>query len=455
MTETRPMPETVLPLRRDEPYIGVEQVAFLVANPRRGKKPWRRRSQRVFLRARSRRHRASGGSGYERRQRHWIGETITAGGTTTQTRFVYDGNQIVMQLDKAGTGDLAATDLSHRYLWGPAVDQLLAEEQLSSLSGGEGYDLTQQGQVVWTLTDNQNTVRDLATYSDGTTTVVNHRVFSAYGQMLSQTNPTTGYAATVDCLFAYTGRALDQATGLQNNDNRWYDSITGRWLSQDPIAFAGGDANLYRYVENGPTNATDPTGEDAALTVPGGHAGVAVEVRDSSGNSIGVLTADYGGQEWQSGDQGSIGATKAVWSENGELLLAFTPGAKLKGSTIIKGTPSQDSRMLDWILKQAGKDRAWFDKQTANGGKLPTSMKPVGEYAEYSAAKGNTCYGFALDALYNFVKGRGYGTLAPSPATDEVMKAQVDQLVKYGYDPVYLDTMLNLSRNPDLGGGVF
>jgi hypothetical protein len=47
---------------------------------------------------------------------------------------------------------------------------------------------------------------------------------------------------------------------LQNNLNRWYDSSTGRWISQNPIGFAAGDANLYRYVGNGPTNATDPSG---------------------------------------------------------------------------------------------------------------------------------------------------------------------------------------------------
>ena len=33
----------------------------------------------------------------------WIGETVTTGGTTTQTRFVYDGNQIVMQFEGTGT----------------------------------------------------------------------------------------------------------------------------------------------------------------------------------------------------------------------------------------------------------------------------------------------------------------------------------------------------------------
>ena len=204
----------------------------------------------------------------------WVGETIYSADPDTnpstaevvhQTRYVYDGNQIVMQFDKAGSGDLAASDLSHRYLWGPAVDQLMADEQ----TGG----VNSQGTVVWALTDNQNTVRDLATYDSGTavTTVVNHRVFSAYGELLSQTDPTVTppAAATVDCLFAYTGRPLSQfskdsatgaVAGLQNNGARWYDSITGRWLSQDPIGFAAGDANLYRYVGNGPTNAIDPAG---------------------------------------------------------------------------------------------------------------------------------------------------------------------------------------------------
>ncbi len=32
------------------------------------------------------------------------------------------------------------------------------------------------------------------------------------------------------------------------------------WLSQDPAGFAAGDSNLYRYVGNSPTNATDPSG---------------------------------------------------------------------------------------------------------------------------------------------------------------------------------------------------
>ena len=35
---------------------------------------------------------------------------------------------------------------------------------------------------------------------------------------------------------------------------------SGRWTTQDPLGFAAGDANLYRYVGNMATMATDPSG---------------------------------------------------------------------------------------------------------------------------------------------------------------------------------------------------
>ncbi len=61
-------------------------------------------------------------------------------------------------------------------------------------------------------------------------------------------------------LSGFTGRMFDTATGLQNNLNRWYDAKVGRWISEDPIGFAAGDANIYRYVGNSPTNYVDPSG---------------------------------------------------------------------------------------------------------------------------------------------------------------------------------------------------
>lgn len=47
-----------------------------------------------------------------------------------------------------------------------------------------------------------------------------------------------------------------------------YDPTIGRWTAEDPIAFEGGDANLYRYVGNSSTNLTDPLGLQA-MAFPG------------------------------------------------------------------------------------------------------------------------------------------------------------------------------------------
>jgi len=184
-------------------------------------------------------------------ENRWIGETIDSNGDGTvdhQTRFVYDGNQIVLQFDKDASGDVTPADLTHRYLWGPAVDQVLADEQVTNPQTA--------GNVVWPLTDHLGTVRDLALYDaqTGDTTVANHRVYDSFGNLKSETNAAT------DCLFGFTGRPEDTSTGLRNHGNRWTDPRTGDWMSEDPIGLIGRDANTHRYCGNNPMNATDPSG---------------------------------------------------------------------------------------------------------------------------------------------------------------------------------------------------
>jgi RHS repeat-associated protein len=58
----------------------------------------------------------------------------------------------------------------------------------------------------------------------------------------------------------FTSREFDFETGLYYNRARHLDPTTGRWTTQDPLGFAAGDANLYRYVGNRATLATDPSG---------------------------------------------------------------------------------------------------------------------------------------------------------------------------------------------------
>jgi hypothetical protein len=47
---------------------------------------------------------------------------------------------------------------------------------------------------------------------------------------------------------------------LQYSRARFYDAKLGRFISEDPIGFRGGDVNLFGYVGNNPQNFTDPSG---------------------------------------------------------------------------------------------------------------------------------------------------------------------------------------------------
>ena len=89
----------------------------------------------------------------------------------TQQRFLYDTNvidpsfdEVVIVLDELVSGE-AYQKVDHRYLNGPAIDQVFADE-----TGGNG--------VLWYLSDNQNTVRDVAKFASTATgslaTVRNH-----------------------------------------------------------------------------------------------------------------------------------------------------------------------------------------------------------------------------------------------------------------------------------------
>jgi RHS repeat-associated protein len=159
------------------------------------------------------------------------------GFTAAQQWLVYDGQQAVLVL-----GSSSGT-VMHRLLWGPNVDQALADDDV--------YD----GQVFWNLTDQQNTVRDLVEYL-GSYDVQDdeHNVFNSFGKLTSSTSGANNFDND------YTSRYDDSWTGLQWNGERWYDPNDGRWMSEDPVGFASGDSNLYRYVGNSPTNAVDPTG---------------------------------------------------------------------------------------------------------------------------------------------------------------------------------------------------
>jgi RHS repeat-associated protein len=189
-----------------------------------------------------------------------VGENIDSNGDGQidhQIRFAYDGNQIVLQFDKDGEDTVTGDDLSHRYLWqANAVDQLMADERTHLDNGSIATD-----EVLWALTNQQGSVNDLAKRdaATGVTSVVDHIIRDSYGNVISESDPSQG------SLIGWTGRPVDEATGLQNNLNRWYDAKVGRWASEDP---AESSPNLYEYCGDSPLMLTDPTGEQFVPGTP-------------------------------------------------------------------------------------------------------------------------------------------------------------------------------------------
>ncbi len=158
---------------------------------------------------------------------------ITVDGVTTA--IVYDGKHAWADFDSSGNA-------ASYYLFGEGIDQLLARHQV--------------GNTEWYLTDRLGSIHDIADAVGG---VNNSYQYSSFGNVLAETT------AALSDRYRFTGREYDAVSGLYYYRARYYDATAGRFLSEDPVGFAAGDFNLYRYVGNSPLNATDPSGNNAVV----------------------------------------------------------------------------------------------------------------------------------------------------------------------------------------------
>ena len=91
--------------------------------------------------------------------------------------------------------------------------------------------------------------------TDASGNVVKSYTYKGFGEIYSETG-------TLNQPFTFTGREFDPESGLYFYRARYYDPRAGRFLTKDPIGFAGEDVNLYRYVQNNPINLLDSLGLD-------------------------------------------------------------------------------------------------------------------------------------------------------------------------------------------------
>src|SRR5260370_17854074 len=80
--------------------------------------------------------------------------------------------------------------------------------------------------------------------------IANTYTYDSFGELTASTGSLVNP-------FRYTARESDTETGLYYYRARYYDSNSGRFISEDPIGLPGGIA-LYAYVNNNPIHLRDP-----------------------------------------------------------------------------------------------------------------------------------------------------------------------------------------------------
>jgi RHS repeat-associated protein len=217
----------------------------------------------------------------------------------TITRYLYDGDDLLMELNAAGQP-------IRTYTYYPGVDRPHSVQ----MNGQTYYYAMEEPGHVKALIDASN---DVATRYD----------YTPWGEV-----DATG---TVTQSLGYMAREYDETIGLYNVRARWYDPHQGRFVSEDPIGLAGG-INPYAYAGGNPINHTDPSG----LCYKGGSAYFILEgVKYDSGRCekekdhtlsnppiqqagglVGTTgSGDGGGGGGRNGPGGSRNVVQALWQE--------------------------------------------------------------------------------------------------------------------------------------------
>ena len=124
-----------------------------------------------------------------------------------------------------------------------------------------GFERASDGAMFWYVTDSLSSVRDVVNSSG---TVVASYEFAEYGQRISSSESGVSSQKTFVGGLSVQDEVAD--TGLMMTGHRFYDPSLGRFLSRDPIGFAGG-LNLYQYANSSPLRFVDPAGLQTGTAV--------------------------------------------------------------------------------------------------------------------------------------------------------------------------------------------
>ena len=198
--------------------------------------------------------------------------THTPGSSPETLYHIYDGSQVIADMLPDGT--------RHRtYTWGPGIDNLLAVT-------------TGQGATYRAITDMQGSIHGFVNSSG---TFVEQYDYDAWGNITFSQHPPAPFVASP---YRWQGREYSEATGLYYFRARWYDPVSGRFLSKDPASLLGG-MNLYTFCHNDPVNFRDPHGDIPWLVSGAIGAGVGAIAG-------GIIAWRQGESVWQGAAAGAV-----------------------------------------------------------------------------------------------------------------------------------------------------
>jgi len=213
------------------------------------------------------------------------------------------------------------------------------EESLAPLS------MTRGGRTFFYLADGQDSVRQL---TDESGRVTDSYFYDAWGNALA------GGSGTTKNPFRYTGQQQDQ-DGKYFLRARYYNSGTGRFLSQDPVMGNGHDpVSLHRYLYAGDdaVNSSDPSGREFTIAGVANALSMSFNLYSAYSNFSAANAYDASGDHFMAGirrGQGIVDLMGAV-AGGGGMITGAGGGA---ASALAISTVAMQQVNISWAVINA------------------------------------------------------------------------------------------------------
>jgi len=174
--------------------------------------------------------------------------------TDSDTRYVYEGWNVVLELDGENSNAVAK-----QYTWGLDLSGALQGAGgvggLLACKDHKGSGTADDVQYVYAYDANGNVMALTDSDLAGTPGVELARYdYDPYGNVVASTGTEAG-----NNLYRFSTKPQSGLTNLYYYGYRWYSAEWGRFINRDPLGEAGG-LNLFGFVGNGPGNGVDLLG---------------------------------------------------------------------------------------------------------------------------------------------------------------------------------------------------